>query len=130
MLATELALALSPGDAKSVNGSEVCGEELLTILFPNASTQQRTCEQRIVAEYDCCEENCDDLSDGAVVNYMRWSKCSGSSSTVWLRQAAMAFLVLYLIYVLGTTADDFFCPASFARHGGERAGRAGTALAD
>jgi solute carrier family 24 (sodium/potassium/calcium exchanger), member 6 len=57
-------------------------------------------------EVDQCNDakNCD---TGGLINYMQWYYCGGIR---WLKMVGFVFYLLVLFYMLGTTAEDYFCP--------------------
>ena len=79
------AVALAASAVRAEEEDELCGRELVASLV-NLSDPELTCEERIVIDYDCCEEECADLADESFLNYILFAECGGPSGQKWLRQ--------------------------------------------
>jgi len=73
-----------------------------------SESDDKSCSQRIKKKYDCDDEDCSDLVSG-LVNYLYMSYCNFGDYQ-WAGYFVTIPWLLYLLYLLADTADNFFVP--------------------
>lgn len=63
----------------------------------------------VMHKYQCTEPRCEDKQQG-YINYIYFKECTMSSAPA-VAYILLIILLLYFLFLLGDTADEYFCPA-------------------
>lgn len=82
------------------------------LLALHEDSPSLSCAEQVQQRFNCSQPGCgDQIEDtGCLINYIMLHQCT-LGSVPWLGWIVLGTWLLYLIYLLGNTADAFFCPA-------------------